>query len=244
MIKFFRNIRQKLISEGKTSKYLKYAIGEIVLVVIGILIALQINNWNEHRKLQSEELNLLADIKTNLVVTLKNLQQDTLGNGKYLRYYLKIEKYIDNNLPYSEELDSAFGCLTFWSSPYITTTAYNTLESKGLDLIKNETLKNEIVNIYEVKFKILMIDYDKSEWELSQNVVIPFFSKHIRRFHEKSLFLARPNDFESLKKNEEFLNILSMIIRQRKRGFDFYKDVMNDLHKLIDAIDKELQSRQ
>ena len=50
MIKFFRNIRKSLLNEGKTSKYLKYAIGEIVLVVIGILIALQINNWNEHRK--------------------------------------------------------------------------------------------------------------------------------------------------------------------------------------------------
>jgi len=50
MIKFFRKIRQNLLSEGKTGKYLKYAIGEIVLVVIGILIALQINNWNENRK--------------------------------------------------------------------------------------------------------------------------------------------------------------------------------------------------
>ncbi|TXG38725.1 DUF6090 family protein [Seonamhaeicola maritimus] len=49
MIKFFRNIREKLLYEGKTSKYLKYAIGEIVLVVIGILIALQINNLNEER---------------------------------------------------------------------------------------------------------------------------------------------------------------------------------------------------
>lgn len=50
MIKFFRTIRQNLLSEGKTGKYLKYAIGEIILVVIGILIALQINNWNEERK--------------------------------------------------------------------------------------------------------------------------------------------------------------------------------------------------
>ena len=50
MIKFFRQIRQSLIMENKTGKYLKYAIGEIVLVVIGILIALQINNWNEQRK--------------------------------------------------------------------------------------------------------------------------------------------------------------------------------------------------
>ena len=52
MIKFFRKIRQRLLSENKFSKYLFYAIGEIVLVVIGILIALQINNWNENRKQQ------------------------------------------------------------------------------------------------------------------------------------------------------------------------------------------------
>ncbi|MBO0341043.1 hypothetical protein J0654_05270 [Muricauda lutimaris] len=50
MIKFFRNIRKSLLNEGKTGKYLKYALGEILLVVIGILIALQINNWNENRK--------------------------------------------------------------------------------------------------------------------------------------------------------------------------------------------------
>jgi len=50
MIKFFRKIRQRLLSDNKFSKYLLYAIGEIILVVIGILIALQINNWNENRK--------------------------------------------------------------------------------------------------------------------------------------------------------------------------------------------------
>ncbi|GLU45473.1 hypothetical protein Musp01_30970 [Muricauda sp. NBRC 101325] len=55
MIKFFRNIRKTLLNEGKTSKYLKYAVGEIILVVIGILIALHINNWNENRKIQKEQ---------------------------------------------------------------------------------------------------------------------------------------------------------------------------------------------
>ena len=53
MIKFFRKIRYQLLGEGKTGKYLKYAIGEIVLVVIGVLIALSINNWNEHKKFNS-----------------------------------------------------------------------------------------------------------------------------------------------------------------------------------------------
>jgi hypothetical protein len=55
MIKFFRKIRQNLLSEGKTGKYFKYAIGEIVLVVFGILIALSINNWNENKKERKEE---------------------------------------------------------------------------------------------------------------------------------------------------------------------------------------------
>jgi len=66
MFKIFRNIRQNLIKEGKTTRYLKYAIGEIVLVVIGILIALQINNWNENRKLIIEGNKLIGSIYKDL----------------------------------------------------------------------------------------------------------------------------------------------------------------------------------
>ena len=66
MITFFRHIRQSLLQQDQVGRYLKYAIGEILLVVIGILIALQINNWNEHRKIKNEERALLTDIITNL----------------------------------------------------------------------------------------------------------------------------------------------------------------------------------
>lgn len=69
MIKFFRKIRKKLLSEGKTGKYFKYAIGEIILVVIGILIALGINNWNENRKDRKQENEFLISIR-------KDLKQD------------------------------------------------------------------------------------------------------------------------------------------------------------------------
>ncbi|WP_229741447.1 DUF6090 family protein, partial [Planktosalinus lacus] len=66
MIKFFRKIRQNLLNEGKTTRYFKYAIGEIVLVVIGILIALQINNWNERENSISQAEKHLKTIKLNL----------------------------------------------------------------------------------------------------------------------------------------------------------------------------------
>jgi uncharacterized membrane protein YgaE (UPF0421/DUF939 family) len=66
MIKFFRKIRQSLLIENKLSRYLLYAIGEIVLVVIGILIALQVNNWNEGRKELAKSHEILREIAENL----------------------------------------------------------------------------------------------------------------------------------------------------------------------------------
>src|SRR5210317_82159 len=62
MIKFFRKIRQNLLSEGKSGKYLKYAVGEIILVVIGILIAVQLNDFNEKKNSQNELDQLLIDL--------------------------------------------------------------------------------------------------------------------------------------------------------------------------------------
>ena len=72
MIKFFRNIRQRLLSENRVDKYLIYALGEIVLVIVGILIALQINDWNDHRK---NEI-LFKTYRTNLI---KNLVKDSVN---------------------------------------------------------------------------------------------------------------------------------------------------------------------
>ncbi|MGM5470447.1 DUF6090 family protein [Flavobacteriaceae bacterium LMO-SS05] len=71
MIKFFRKIRQNLLSEGKTGKYLKYAIGEIVLVIIGILIALQINNANELRKTEKKIVSILKEVQNDLALDIQ-----------------------------------------------------------------------------------------------------------------------------------------------------------------------------
>ena len=91
MIKFFRNIRRNLMSENKTGKYLKYAIGEVVLVVIGILIALQINNWNENRKQHSADLMFLETLKTELTL-------DTISLSQKISQYKNINLRLENTL--------------------------------------------------------------------------------------------------------------------------------------------------
>lgn len=95
MIKFFRRIRQNLLSEGKTGKYLKYAVGEIVLVVIGILIALQINNWNENRKVLKAQEDLLESFYDNMeadsveFASNKQLMLDIIQAQKQLHAFHK-----------------------------------------------------------------------------------------------------------------------------------------------------------
>ena len=257
MFKFFRKIRYDLMennktgnpawrarpngSSGRVGRYLKYAIGEIVLVVIGILIALSINNWNENRKLKNEELGLLLEVKSNLEATLDNFRNDTLLNTQNIIELRKIEHYINEDLPYDTELDNAFGMFGQWQSPYPITTAFTTLKTKGLDIITSKPLRNKIASIYDFEFVILHNDYDKGEWGIIQNSNV-FLNKHIRSKNSKQS--ARPNDFEILKNQIEFSNILGKIIAQRETGLKMYKTTMLSIEDLMEDIDKELNSRK
>jgi len=96
MIKFFRKIRQKLLSENKLSKYLMYAVGEIILVVIGILIALSINNWNENKKLRNSEQQYLRDLQAEFSFNKNELKSIMQLNKSNLEYALII---LDNTGP-------------------------------------------------------------------------------------------------------------------------------------------------
>ena len=97
MIKFFRKIRQNLLSQGKTGKYMKYAIGEIILVVLGILIALQINNWNEQRKAKIHENELYGRI-------LVDLQIDENRINEHIVYYNKDQEILNNIYQETQQL--------------------------------------------------------------------------------------------------------------------------------------------
>ncbi len=104
MIKFFRKIRFQLLGEGKTGKYLKYAVGEIVLVVIGILIALSINNWHENRKTQNQLRLILGNLIEDLYEDLEYLNSEAdlhefrISGFHYLLEMSDIKKFEDTDL--------------------------------------------------------------------------------------------------------------------------------------------------
>jgi len=144
MIKFFRKIRQNVLSEGKTGKYFKYAIGEIVLVVIGILIALSINNWNDQRK---------EDIKEQAM--LKRLQKEFISNKEQLLDKIQLRNnLIESCRQLLENFDKPENATRDSIVVYLSTIQPTTFDpiqndlvsSGNIEILKDEELKQLLVN--------------------------------------------------------------------------------------------------
>ena len=165
MINFLRRIRRELINENKTSIYLVYAVGEVVLVVFGILIAFQIDNWNEERKQEVIEIQFLKSIKQDLIsdtiyFNIRAKQSEGLINNHY--------QYIHN--AYKEQKDikefKELISLLWWNSEQFApqnSTFIEILNSGQLSIFKNRQLKEDIISLYN--------DYDIA-------------NNHIKEFNE------------------------------------------------------------
>ena len=172
MLKFFKRIRQQLLSENKFSKYLMYAIGEIVLVVIGILIALQVNNANESRKSNLEldkiNQNLLQEFESNqkaLNTALQGLKWTKSGGLKILSLIGKSETELEGT-----NIDSLIETSLFWPTWKPTNFVLNELKSTGkLSLLKNSKVK-ELLFEYERQSENVN-DWNRRMEKSSQGIV-------------------------------------------------------------------------
>ncbi len=254
MINFFRKKRKTLAnghsyakaSDGaKAFKYTRYAIGEIVLVVIGIVIALQINNWNEQRKNANQELKLLQSFKIGLKEDLSDIDISIHTRG--INSANMILNLLENDQPYNNDtLAKHFNFVmtpSFFVNP---TSAFETLKSKGIDLIKNETLRVQLINVYDAQYTFFL----KVESQFSEEQNIGLRNVFPTRFEEAYKFDLESSDysgelvplnFESLKTDQEFLYYLKSI---KNRTYIFvnynYKKLRSQVINLITDIDKEI----
>ncbi len=145
MIKFFRHIRKRLLTNNKFSKYLLYAIGEIVLVVIGILIALQINNWNEEQKNRFEEKNLLLELRTEFREKKESLEANERRGYGFIKNISIYDTYANGSAP-EYDLDSLrflVRDLTMGNFFITPNRTLNSIENSAkIYLIKNDELRN------------------------------------------------------------------------------------------------------
>lgn len=175
MIQFFRKIRQKLLTEGKLSKYLVYALGEILLVVIGILIALNINNWNEEIKNSKEEIIILKQLQIDFNRNLNQLDQKISLRKDFLNSSKQLFKYIENPiLRNKDSIDFHIAKTLLYATfdPIIIDLA----SSGELSLIKDVKLKQSLTRWTS---EINDVIEDEIIWKNYRNdIYFPFLIKH------------------------------------------------------------------
>lgn len=246
MIKFFRHIRRQLLTENKFSKYLIYAIGEIVLVVIGILIALSINNWNEERKSAKQEVKILKelknDLKTNLseVLDTYNTTRDRELATVLIFNYFQNKKAVDDSLKLAFELIKMEGIFN------TANTAYKYIENQGMHTLSNDSLRIRITEMYERHFKNIHTR-EARNMEIVERELHPLMKQYFISSPtiDKSLSysveaLNTPIDLESLRADTEFRNVMVELQNWLLVRMNWQKEALASLELLILDVQQEI----
>ncbi|RNC92076.1 MAG: hypothetical protein ED555_02920 [Allomuricauda sp.] len=245
MIKFFRRIRQKLLEENRFSKYLLYALGEIILVVIGILIALQINNWNEKRV----RLQLEKEVVEQLIFDFtKNQEAIDYFKTQYEDSYKVIQTTLRHTGP-KVEIPKAivFDTIEQLFTPaarllYTSNSSENTI---NLELLQNNSLRQNILT-YQLGFDL---------YERPEKILVDLTLRQ-RKIHQKFMSLiateqhfspgdypqeAFENDSLGFLRNMEFQNITVDKLYNTNEAIFYLKNVEKHNDSILKSLKKELE---
>jgi hypothetical protein len=176
MIRFFRKIRRQLLLENKLSRYLLYAVGEILLVVLGILIALQINNQNDLRKERLKEIHYLENIKTDLNINIlemdRYLEIRTEGIEAANRIIEHFEgKPINDYSAFNADGVTIYDWQKFWQN---NNTFQELVNSGNLAMISNEAIKKSLLDI-ESLYKKMKSEEDHYRFDSEKTIYEPLY---------------------------------------------------------------------
>ena len=200
-----------MADDNKALKYTRYAIGEIVLVVIGILIALQLNNWNQSRKEKVIETSILKELLNDYHSDLLSLNEDIELNNRAINSNDIIKKALTNNQKHHDSLDFHFGSLQYNTQFTLITGGYENLKSRGFEIITNDSLRRAIVTIQDTWYNYLLI-IGKRNNVINFEQFTPKYQKYFTNFHNDFMVNTvsfTPLNYDRLIENTEFLQLIS-----------------------------------
>lgn len=250
MIKFFRQIRQRLLLRGNTGRYLKYALGEIILVVIGILIALQINNWNENRviKVQEEKIleALLVDLRQAKVSSLESLEAEKRITEGIISFLSGVEKR--DSMANSTSADSLY-YQVIWpvvsEMPVINT--YTDIKNAGqTSLISNEnirikftSLENSLNNLNnQANDRMNFQQAHSDRWAIG-NMNFVRSLKH--RLRDPNIDYGPENDYSKMFNDQNFLNLIAGKLTLSYGVIRDRNSLLDEINLLIELVENELK---
>ena len=248
MIKFFRKIRQKTLTENKFSKYLIYAIGEIILVVIGILIALQLNLWNEKRKTNSI-------LTSNLRGVLGELKMDTTNIGQLLNTYLednKNRKAFINQTNYEQfTRDSLEKNLeNFTKELNIEYSYFKKISNSGItEFGKYEDIMNALIKYYDYTLPFVNIRTSEYDVQVVREDEFWRYEQSSYEFNYVEGLNSYQNEEVAKKELIKLLNsptgrnILKIDVRRNNAMIEILSQIRPNLKEIVLHLEKILQQK-
>ena len=210
------------MSENKTSKYFKYAIGEIVLVMVGILLALQVNNWNEERKMKIEEHELLTNLSVSFKSKLNELENKNTGREENIQGINKLLYLISNKVETISE-DEMYNILGDMHTWYYVNEEFSIIEmlfsSGKINTISNDSLKFKLISWPDKMEE--MLEEQRVLQDLVTNKINPLINKYVsfaniiksydlpKTSGETNAVSPFPNDFSGLLSDRAFEGFIS-----------------------------------
>ncbi|MFH6770370.1 DUF6090 family protein [Gaetbulibacter aestuarii] len=236
--------------------YLKYAFGEIVLVVIGILIALQINNWNENRKLRKQEIQIYLELKSDLQQTKSDIQKTVSEHRKIFELNQDLVNDIRNKKPNSDTIYNSFtnSGLDFQIIP--KTSAFENLKNMGINTLSNDSLRIAITNLFQLDLKRLddELGMNRSGYNISK-LLFPYQNKYLFADYSQptkygfknadsiKIYKLKIKDYDEFLRDNNLLKNLQLTLYNRGKKIDVEIQTMEAIDRVIKKIEEELKSR-
>jgi len=244
MIKFFRSIRKDLMEKNKTGNYLKYAIGEIILVVIGILIALQINNWNEEKKNKESESQYYCLILDDLTLDKDKIEELLVASDNRITVSKEILLEMDAGKKDKNFLLNKF-LVAFRGEAFVpqNITFKDLVSSGNLRLLKDVRIKNSLIQYYsELENKVAHLDLNgqevsKEAFELVNSSIefgLPEFD-YVNNLLGEEIIQTFPVFDWSKDKNSQYYKDFQLLLVFNITMSDRKKQILNEIIKLMDA---------
>lgn len=244
MIKFFRKIRQNLLTENKFSKYLLYAVGEIILVVIGILIALAINNWNNEKQQKNQLINNFENILEEISIT-RSLTQENLKavDAVIQKNQMSLRLLKSQNIDSAYQLKSTLGALIdLQSFKFELPITMQFIEDDNTKKLKNLNLKKLALKLKsEVSFLEFYTNYATTQY---QSLIEPYVVKNLNHAEIQTLSTSINTgtaiNYTNLFNDLELANILNLKLETDVGASSKLKELNLILEKLEEEIQQEL----
>jgi len=235
-----RRERFKALKFGKVRRYAWYAVGEVILIFAGITLAIWFSNWNEERQLIRLESKALADIAANLGANVDHINANIYEDNIRIAACERFLGALSQKKAWQDSLSEDLYQCRWWTSPFLSSAAYESLKSRGTELIADPELRYAIVNLYEQTYSHLVDDVDKAFWNFQTAVMEPVFNRHVRKV-EPDRFI--PNDFDKLLESDEFNNMLNMKLDYQKGSVQHLRETLEATEEVMKIIEIRLDNQ-